>query len=399
MASRAAVFKVFGFPVQVQPGFIFFMVLVVYVQGWEFGLPFAAFMAMFTLLHELGHAFAARATGAEAQISLNFMAGYASFAPTRPLSKLERAGISFAGPGIQILVGSVAYLALRGEFSRPEYGHPVQFAVLWAGPIIGLFNLIPVIPFDGGNIAQVAIEVVAPKSARRIMLGFTIAVTASAFVYMALNPNLMRFVFFAIVPLLAVAATLSSESSERKAAEAQQALARSEALAWATGALQFPDGTVPSPWFRAWQQLQSHQPEVARDVLIADFVDPQPPKWHAPDAAPDMALAQLIDALPRPLPQGRPYSTYVLSNVLLRLRRHQEAAFYAATAFGAHRSAVFAVHVARAAAALGDRPTALAWLRTAITQMPPEASLESITSAKEFEHLRHDPEFAAALSR
>jgi hypothetical protein len=216
---------------------------------------------------------------------------------------------------------------------------------------------------------------------------------------MAVNPDLMRYVFFAIVPLLAVAATLSSESSERKAGEAQRALARAEALAWATGTLQFPEGAVPSPWFRAWQQVQSHHPEVARDVLLADFVDPQPPKWNAPDAAPDLALSQLVAALPRPLPQGRAYSTYVLSSVLLRLRLHQESAFYAATAFGAHRSAVFAVHVARAAAALGDRPTALGWLRTAVSTMPPEASLEAIASAHEFDRLRHDPEFAAAVSR
>ncbi|MEI8238880.1 MAG: hypothetical protein WCI22_05625 [Actinomycetota bacterium] len=338
MASRAAVFKVFGFPVHVQPGFVFFMVLVVYVQGWHFGLPFAVFMASFTLLHELGHAFAARATGAEAQISLNFMAGFASFVPTRPLSKLERAGISFAGPGIQILVGGLVYVALRGGFAMPEYGKPIQVAVLWAGPVIGSFNLIPVIPFDGGNIAQVVIEVFTPRYARRIMLGFTIALTSSAFVYMALRPELMRFVFFAIVPLLAVAATLSTESSQRKTEASQRALARAEALAWATGTLQFGEGSVPSPWFRAWQQLQAGHTDVARDVLLSDFVDPQPLKWHGPDAAPDAALAQLVAVLPRPLPSGRAYSTYVLSNVLLRLHLHPEAAFYAADAYGTHRS-------------------------------------------------------------
>jgi Zn-dependent protease len=399
VASRAAVFKVFGFPVHVQPGFVFFMVLVIYVQGVSFGLPFAVFIALFTLLHELGHAFAARATGAEAQISLNFMAGYASFTPTRELSKLERAGISFAGPGIQILVGGLVYLALRGQFAWPEAGKPLQYAVMWAGPIIGLFNLIPVIPFDGGNIAQIVIEVFAPKQARRIMIGFTLTLTAAAFVFMALNPNLMRYVFFAIVPLLAVAATLSSESSQRKAEEAQRSRARAEALAWATGALQFAEGAVPSPWYRAWQQVQSHHPEVARDVILADFVDPQPPKWNPPDAAPDLALSQLVAALPRPLPQGRAYSTYVLSSVLLRLRLHQEAAFYAAAAHAVHRSPMFAVHVARAAAALGDRGTALGWLRTAVNQLPPDASIEAITSANEFEQLRHDPGFAAAVSR
>ncbi|MEI8239131.1 MAG: hypothetical protein WCI22_06880, partial [Actinomycetota bacterium] len=64
-----------------------------------------------------------------------------------------------------------------------------------------------------------------------------------------------------------------------------------------------------------------------------------------------------------------------------------------------HRSPMFAAHVARAAAALGDRSTALGWLRTAVTNLPPEASIDAITSAREFEQLRNDPDFAAAISR
>ena len=69
---------------------------------------------MFTLIHELGHAVAARATGADAEISLNFLAGYASYLPTRPISRLEHAGISFAGPAVQI-VTSVAVLLRDGR--------------------------------------------------------------------------------------------------------------------------------------------------------------------------------------------------------------------------------------------------------------------------------------------
>ena len=36
-------------------------------------------IAGFTLLHELGHAVAARRAGAKAEISLDFLAGYASY--------------------------------------------------------------------------------------------------------------------------------------------------------------------------------------------------------------------------------------------------------------------------------------------------------------------------------
>src|SRR6266542_3977884 len=106
MASPPA-FRLFGFPVHVRPGFLFFLIVVVAINGGDaLALWLAAFMATFTLLHELGHAVAARATGARAEISLDFFYGYAAFTPTRPLKRWERAGISFAGPATQIALSS-----------------------------------------------------------------------------------------------------------------------------------------------------------------------------------------------------------------------------------------------------------------------------------------------------
>ena len=82
------------------------MVLIVAINGGdEFGLWLAAGIAGFTLLHELGHAVAARRAGAEAEISLDFLAGYASYGRPRPLSRGTQAGISLAGPAIHIIAG------------------------------------------------------------------------------------------------------------------------------------------------------------------------------------------------------------------------------------------------------------------------------------------------------
>ena len=106
MSSQPA-FRLFGFPVHVRPGFYVLMVFVVLLNGQPLGLWLAGFLAGLTLLHELGHAVAARATGARSEISLDFLAGYASFVPTRHLKRWERAGISFAGPAIQITVSVI----------------------------------------------------------------------------------------------------------------------------------------------------------------------------------------------------------------------------------------------------------------------------------------------------
>ena len=107
-------FNLLGFPVHVRTGFVMFIGLIVVLYGDEFGLWLAGSLAVFTLLHELGHALAARQAGADAEISLSFFAGYASYSPTRPISRARHAWISFAGPGSQIVV-SCAVLAAMGS--------------------------------------------------------------------------------------------------------------------------------------------------------------------------------------------------------------------------------------------------------------------------------------------
>ncbi|HAP78187.1 MAG TPA: hypothetical protein DCR14_19160 [Acidimicrobiaceae bacterium] len=397
MASSAPAFRLFGFPVHVRVGFLLFMVIVVALNGPEFGIALAIFMAVFTLLHELGHAFAARRTGAEAEIALDFMAGYAAFTPTRPLRKLERIGISFAGPATQIIAGTLVYFAVGGRGWRPEHD-ALQVGAWWAGPVIGLFNLIPILPFDGGNILQVAIEAITPRHARRIMYGVTIGVCGGAIAWMMIDPTLQPLVIFAAIPLITVAQMISADRAQSQRTDARAQLARAEAMAWATDTVDFPHGTVPSPWYRAWQQLRSGNPHMARDLILADLADTNPVSWCPPDAAPRAALEQLAELLPRPLPPGRSFSSYVLSDVLLRVGEVHTAGTVAAEAYGTYRSPMLAVHVARAAAAMDDRSTAFAWLSTAARDAHPSALRAAIDNAPEFAALRHDPALAAAIS-
>ncbi len=406
MPTSPTAFRLFGFPVRVGAGFWMFMVLIAVTNSSADGLGaqgaiiLAALIAVFTLIHELGHAVAARATGAKAEITLAFMAGYASFVPTRMLTRWERVGISFAGPGVQIATGTALYVLLGGPLQWPIHGlTPAQFSALWAGPVIGLFNLIPILPFDGGNILEQAIDVIAPKHSRRIMIVFTVAISVGAMIYMATQPNLRGLIIFMAIPLLSVGQMLSAGKARENHAQGQEELARAEALAWASGDVsRFPDGHVPSPWFRAHQQASHGHLEVARQLLLADLSDPAAVNWWPPDAAPLRALEELVGLLPRPLPHGRSFSDYVLSGILLRLGEYTEAATYAARSYDNGRPAMLAVHVARAAAALGDRSTAIAWLRTAATTAPAHALQSAIEAAPEFEALRTDPSFADAVA-
>ena len=98
------------------------------------------------------------------------------------------------------------------------------------------------------------------------------------------------------------------------------------------------------------------------------------------------------------LVSGNLFSDFVLSGILLRLGDYETAANYAADAYAATRPAMFAVHVARAAAALGDNATAAAWLRTAASTAPAGSLQIAIAAAAEFGAMRNDPAYAPALT-
>lgn len=405
--ARPGQFSLFGFPVHVRGGFLLFTILIIAINPMPFGAWLAVFVGLFTLIHELGHAFAARATGARAEIALDLFYGYAAFVPSRPLKGWERAGISFAGPATQLVTSVAALVAMgvnpldRHSFTRDD----VTVALWWAGPMIALFNLIPVLPFDGGHIVLVGLQRVFGTRARRIMVVASVVLTAVGVVALALSHRYRSLAVFAALPLIT---QLQMLNTPKIATRGQPSLAGGDHLSQLAAGEQYAwtdddtshllDGQVPSPWFVAHRHLRAGHPELARDVLLADFAAQRDPSWWPPDAAAERDLEALVGLLPRPLPTGSPYSEYVLSGILLRLGEYPEAAHYAAAAYGRRPAPSLAINVARAGAALGERSTALAWLRTARNSTANVATLQAtVEQADEFDQLRHDAEFERLL--
>jgi Zn-dependent protease len=216
MAGSPA-FHLFGFPIHVRPGFLVFIALVILVNGGELGVWIAGSAAVFTLLHELGHGFAARATGANAEISLDFLAGYASFVPTRPLKRWERAGISVAGPAVQIGI-SVSVLLLMGvnPLERTSYAaSEAALAIWWTGPIMGLLNLIPILPLDGGHIVLAGLDRLVGDSSKKVMLWFSIGLTSAMGLYLMVSPGLEGLAVFVLFPLMIQIQMLTASRPQR----------------------------------------------------------------------------------------------------------------------------------------------------------------------------------------
>ena len=366
--SLQAVFRLLGFPVQVRPGFVVLMLLIIVLYGDEFGLWLAGSLAVLTLIHELGHAMAARRTGAEAEIALDFLAGYASYTPTRPLTRLERAGISFAGPGVQLAVAAAVLLAAGTNPIDPQsaFDSAPTAAIWWAGIGIGLLNLAPVLPLDGGNIALSALDRLLPGRAERVMLYLSLAVTG---VLIVLTFTTDRFRGFGLVAAFLLITQLQMLGARRAAT---------------------------SPWDRALEALEAGKPRRARRTLVAALSHPQP-RSPAPRFAVSAAQAtELVDVLPEPFPSGDPGNELVLTTLLLQLGRYEEAAHYAADSYERTPNSVSAALVARAAAALGDHATALGWLEAAADAgTAPQALARMIDRAPELIGIRQHPDVLA----
>jgi Zn-dependent protease len=112
--------------------------------GWWFAAGFVALL----FVHEMGHVIALRREGikASAPMFIPFM-GAAIFSRSLGDNALAEARVGLAGP----ILGSLgaAAVAVVGELT----GSSLLIALAYFGFFINLFNLLPVIPLDGGRAA------------------------------------------------------------------------------------------------------------------------------------------------------------------------------------------------------------------------------------------------------
>jgi Zn-dependent protease len=126
--------------------------IAVYAQlfGWKYAVGFVLLL----LCHEMGHYIAARQRGLEVGLPtfIPFVGAWISL-KNQSLNAETTAFVGLAGP----LLGSTG--ALLVYLVALQYQSHWLLAIAYAGFVLNLFNLIPVVPLDGGHV----VAVVSPK--------------------------------------------------------------------------------------------------------------------------------------------------------------------------------------------------------------------------------------------
>jgi stage IV sporulation protein FB len=115
-------------------------------------LSWAVVSFVAVLLHELAHALAARFYRQTPQIELHGMGGVTTWTWRGELRWYQRVWISLAGPGIGFLIGGL--LVLAGTLAPSDPSSALELArrdFLWVTLAWGVFNLLPILPLDGGQ--------------------------------------------------------------------------------------------------------------------------------------------------------------------------------------------------------------------------------------------------------
>jgi len=159
-------FKVFGIRLELH---ITFILLIVYVgwDGWMVGgmvggaWSCALILLAFTcvVLHELGHCLVARSYKVPIErILLLPIGGVAQFGrlPRQPSRELL---ITIAGPAVNFIIVGILYLTIGWPDDILTLGNhyhirDLLFLLMVFNLVMGIFNLIPVFPMDGGRILR-----------------------------------------------------------------------------------------------------------------------------------------------------------------------------------------------------------------------------------------------------
>lgn len=172
-------FRLAGIPVRFQHSWFLVSAVIVLLFGPqvsrifpELGLGAYAVAAAYALLlmvsvlaHELAHALSARTFGwPPTEIELNLWGGHTQFLVDE-VTPVKSLAVALAGPAANLLVAGVGWQLVRTLEPAGVLGLLIDVTVL-LNLLVGVFNLLPGHPLDGGRIVESAVWAATGSQAR-----------------------------------------------------------------------------------------------------------------------------------------------------------------------------------------------------------------------------------------
>ncbi len=422
----AATFRMFGIPVQIDPWFLLGLLFVYQFSGGErVGMIAAIAIGVLTLIHELGHALAARHYGCTVSIRLNLFVGWASYQSPQPLRRGQQIVISLLGPFSQIGTAFVAMALVHRLFLSDAADRLLLFDLWqglgWAGVVIALLNLLPLWPLDGGHVVHHVLgRFLDERRALATMLAITAAGLVSIVLLGVVSSNgdgflarerfegpfraasaiqyestiaalaaqirwfptyVLRMPWFLL--LFSGLATVQAYQSLRPRPEpvtapgdpsfVEASVITAETRGWDETRLpDLPAGWTSSPWLRA-HIASSRGDEAGVRAAFAQLTSAGR-RWVLPDPA-RPELGPLVDRLAEPLPIGELGPSLVVLRVLAHHGPADRFLRYATALYERTRAVEALLMAAAGLVRRSHHDDAMRWLERAMREAPDPARL------------------------
>lgn len=172
--NRFRLFRLLGIPVYLDLSWFLVLALVAWslsarfsllIEGlapataWAMGLATAAAFFACIVLHELGHAVAARAFGVPTRGITLFLFGGVAELGGEPPSALSELVVALAGPLVTLVLAAGFFVAALAAAAVPDadaWRLPLEY-LAGINLTVLVFNLVPAFPLDGGRVLRAAL--------------------------------------------------------------------------------------------------------------------------------------------------------------------------------------------------------------------------------------------------
>lgn len=169
-------------------------------------------------LHEMGHAFGAWLFGIRTiDVTLSFFGGYARLDPP-PRGAFEDIVVSFAGPAANLAIAGLLYIWLYNGGAAQnlsEHTWIILARVMQANLFLGLLNLLPGHPLDGGHIARAVLSMFLPMTTARLIVGYIGVAVGFLFIGLDLTGGFGFGLFIGLLLVLVASQEIQAARSSR----------------------------------------------------------------------------------------------------------------------------------------------------------------------------------------